>query len=343
MKKIPNLEWLPGIFFSILCMTGCTKDYSYEGSPGILPTEAKVATGILGGSPGACTPVILSGSFIKGVTLTSSNTLKLQVDVHSKGSYLISTNTVNGIHFSSSGNFSNSGVQDVIITGAGVPVNTGVFDFIVSWGSSSCNFSVSFTVQNLADYFPTTLHSNWGYSADNGTALDSLFNMVTSYAPGFTGNTYACITTDQFPSFNATDSAYYRKRDGDYYQYLNMSSYFLFDDAVYAEYIFLKDNVAEGTTWQTSVYSGTVAGFPGTVTGYINMTLSAKAIAVSVGGFNFPDVIKVHYEFHRSLPHGDPFAVEDRWFARGVGIIYDNVISTITSFQVNTIARYMVY
>ncbi|MEO6289250.1 MAG: hypothetical protein ABIO76_04990, partial [Ginsengibacter sp.] len=115
------------------------------------------------------------------------------------------------------------------------------------------------------------------------------------------------------------DSAYYRKPGGDYYQYLNYSNYIPFDQPVDGEFAFLKDNVAAGTTWQSPNVSGSISGLP--FSGFFKMTLLEKAVSVTIGTFNFPDVIKVKYEFFIT---GSAIALEtdQRWFARDVGEIY---------------------
>lgn len=51
------------------------------------------------------------------------------------------------------------------------------------------------------------------------------------------------------------------------------------------------------------------------------MTLLEKAVPVTIGTFNFPDVIKVKYEFFIT---GSPIPIEtdERWFAKNVGEIH---------------------
>lgn len=306
--------------------------------------NSSIASGTLGGAPGTCTAAIAKGIYAKGIPLTSSNSLLVGVSVRTPGTYSITTSTVNGVSFSGSGIFTTTGVQNILLNGTGTPTNSGNQNFLITWASSACDFSINFAgTTTVSDYFPATINSNWAYSADNGTALDSVLISVISYSPSFAGNNYSSFTNNQVPVLNAQDTSYFRKSGGDYFQYLNLSNIFLFDDPIYDEYIFLKDNVPENTTWQTPVFSGTAAGFPGQATGYIQMTIIAKAVAASVGSLNFPEVIKMHYEYYRSLPHGSPFAIEERWYARGVGLVYDNINSTITSFQINSIARYKIY
>src|SRR5450759_2704797 len=102
------------------------------------------AIGTLGASSGVCTPVSPSGTYTQGVTLTSTNTVQVQVTVTTPGTYTISTNTVNGVSFSKTGTFTATGVQTVILIGSGTPVSSGNQNFIVTFGSSTCNFTQNF-------------------------------------------------------------------------------------------------------------------------------------------------------------------------------------------------------
>src|SRR6185312_10442902 len=73
------------------------------------------SSGVLGDSAGNCKPVIIGGSYAKGISTTNSNTLQAQVTVTVPGSYTISTNTVNGVSFSRTGTFSVAGPQNVLL------------------------------------------------------------------------------------------------------------------------------------------------------------------------------------------------------------------------------------
>ena len=64
-------------------------------------------------------------------------------------------------------------------------------------------------------------------------------------------------------------------------------------------------------------------------TGFIDTTISAKAVPATIGTLIFSDVIKVTYQYF--LSPAIPVATEERWFARGVGLIYDNLNSPFIS------------
>jgi len=67
------------------------------------------------------------------------------------------------------------------------------------------------------------------------------------------------------------------------------------------------------------------------------MTILAKAVPITIGAFNFPDVIEVKYEYFIT---GDPVAVEtdERWFAKNVGEIHDSINdgTTTDNYDINS-------
>src|SRR5450631_2048568 len=196
-------------------------------------TFASPASGTLGGGGGSCTPFAIAGVYTQGVVLDASNTVQIQVDVTTVGNYTISTNTANGVLFSKTGTFTATGVQTILLTGSGTPVNAGPQNFTVTFGSSNCSFSLSFLagVAPSGDYFPLTLNSNWTYSSSAGSSLD-VHTAVINYSPTFNTNTYKTIAAYDIGSIDAFDSAYYRKPGGDYYQYALYSNTIPFDQDV---------------------------------------------------------------------------------------------------------------
>ncbi|HEV8079756.1 MAG TPA: hypothetical protein VGP43_03520 [Chitinophagaceae bacterium] len=301
------------------------------------------ATGTLGGSPGSCTTATQAGTYTQGTALTSANTVTVQVNVTTVGAYTISTNTVNGVSFSNTGTFTATGVQNVVLNGTGTPVNSGVQNFIITFGSSTCNFSITFAAGTPLppDYFPTTLNSNWTY-AIGSTPTDSILNKVIAYSPNFSGQTYSSITEDVYPLTGIpNDTLYYRKPGGDYYQYINVKDFFGFDNPgtpATGEFIFLKDNVAQGTTWNSPTFSGPFMNVTYTI--FIKMTLKEKAVTATVGSLPpFTDVIKVTYEY---FVNGVTTSyIEERWFQKGVGLInyFDNDVPPFSQ----KIARWQVF
>ncbi len=296
------------------------------------------AAGTLGGGGGSCTPFTLAGVYQQGVLLNASNTVQIQINVTTVGAYNITTNTNNGVTFSASGTFSATGLQTVTLTGSGTPASQGAQSFTVTFGGSSCTFNLTFLagVTPSGDYFPLSANSNWTYGLTGGTPSDSIHFAVLNYNPSFGGNLYNTIAVYNEPPTTPTDSLYYRKPGGDYYQYAIYSSIVPFDQQVSGEFIFLKDNVAIGTTWTSPDISGTIGGLPVTVS--IKMTLLDKG-PVTINTFNFPDVIKVKYEY---MVSGSVYETDQRWFAKNVGEVYEN-FNNGSSTQEYTIGSYMVF
>jgi hypothetical protein len=142
---------------------------------------------------------------------------------------------------------------------------------------------------------------------------------VINYSPIIGGKSYNTLQ-QTLPDNTISDSFYFRKPGGDYYQYINFSKYFGFDQYVGSEFIFLKDNVGVSETWNSPEINGTINGVP--ASGYAKMTLLAKGVQVtSITGFNFPDVIKVQYEFFVN-GISTPVLTQQRWFAKNAGEIY---------------------
>lgn len=133
------------VFFSLLMLftalffISCEKDYSCEGCAGIEFTRS--ATYSFSGGNNACTGAVVSGGYIAGTAVSSTNTAVLNVVVDSIGVYSIATERVNGILFSATGRFTATGPQTIILTAFGTPSAAGNFSFTA--GSSGCSFTVA--------------------------------------------------------------------------------------------------------------------------------------------------------------------------------------------------------
>ena len=292
------------------------------------------ASGNLGGAGNSCTPFAIGGNYTQGIVLNATNTIQIQVTVTVPGNYNITTANVNGVTFSASGNFASVGVQTVTLTGNGTPINPGPQSFAVSFGNSTCSFSLTFLpgAAPSNDYFPLSANSNWTYGLVGGVATDSIHTAIIGYAPTFGSNTYSTIADYNEPPTAAYDSSYYRKPgDGNYYQYAIYSKKLPFDQAVAGEYIFLKDNFPVGTTWLSPNITGTISGVA--ITANIKMTILDKG-PITIGTFNFPDVIKVKYEYFVT---GNTTSLEtdERWFAKNVGEIYQSGSDNTSVFIYN--------
>ena len=309
------------------------------------------AVGTLGASADSCTSVSRSGTFTQGITLTPSNTVTIQATITTPGTYLISTNTVNGVSFSKSGIFTTAGPQTVILTGTGIPANSGIQIFKVTFGTSTCNFPITFGAgipPPTGDYFPIAPGYFWAYGNADRDPLDSFLVTATSRTKNVGSIVYNVFSVDDIPPSGSPYELYYRKAAGDYFEYLN-TDFFGFDSGTNSpaniEYPFLKESVSVNGSWQSPSVTGKapINNVSTTITVYIKMTILAKAVSATSGVVNSIDVIKVKYEYYGTvapLP-AIVIATEERWFARGIGLIYNSNDFT-GSKEIYNVGRYKI-
>lgn len=117
----------------LVLLITCAKEYSYEGGP--------LAEFTIKGSPTTCTPVSITGAFIKGNRLDSSDFATVTADVTFAGKYYITTNSADGVSFSGFGTFSDTGTHVVFLKANGTPVDTGNFTITIP-GNNGCSFNL---------------------------------------------------------------------------------------------------------------------------------------------------------------------------------------------------------
>lgn len=93
------------------------------------------------GAPNSCTNVSRSGMYTAGIPLSSSNKVKIDVNVIVPGTYFITTAVINGFSFSGTGNFETMGFGTVLLQGSGTPITTGTFVFTPS--NNGCRFPIT--------------------------------------------------------------------------------------------------------------------------------------------------------------------------------------------------------
>ena len=289
---------------------------------------APTSAGVLGDSVGNCKPVTLNGSYTQGITLNAINTVQVQATVTVPGTYKIFTDPVNGVSFSGTGTFTSAGVKNVILNGSGTPAFGGNQTFTLHFGTSQCGFTINF--QNgttlLNDYYPFTPNNDWTYGDSN--PADSFLYKILPTPKVLSGNSYSVMGDYSInPQVFKDTIGYFRKVGNNYYNYVNLSKTANFDQQQYIEYIFLKDNMAAGSTWQSATATGTISGLPVSV--YVKFTILAKSVPVSIGSFNFPDVIKVKSETYLN---SFLYQTQESWFANRVGLIH---ISTTNGVNTN--------
>lgn len=135
MKKRP---FLVSLFAFILIFTACKKEKSFEGSS--TPSVGSLKSDITGD----CLPKTVAGTYEEGVELNGTdNFIEVQVSVTQGGSYLIASDTINGISFKATGVFTNSGLQMVKLKGSGTPFVNGISNFTIFYDTTACTVAVT--------------------------------------------------------------------------------------------------------------------------------------------------------------------------------------------------------
>jgi hypothetical protein len=280
----------------------------------------------LQGAPGACMIDTISGTYLSGQILDTSNKLNIEVNVTKAGSYSISTDTVNGYSFSSSGNFSTTGVQVVVLNGKGNPVNAGNDAFAVTAGSSSCTFSnnvLSAVAVTNPDHFPLTMSSYWDYND-----LYYSGNVITNIIIGPSqqnGKSYQTMERDISPGGPLI--LYYRRSGSDYFEYTTVDKYtgsVKYAKKIYDDLPFLKEGLVTGQQWSSNEYKDTASFGQVILLQYDFACLDANATVI-INGHAFVNVYKV--EMRPTIAavgnayHGTG-EVYTSYYAKGVGLIY---------------------
>ncbi|MDR2122069.1 MAG: hypothetical protein LBP34_02995 [Flavobacteriaceae bacterium] len=153
-----------------------------SGSSDVCKTQVEVKPNIASYSIN-CATVNVTGFYLKGSSLSSLNTILMNVSVSSAGSYYISTNTVNGVSFQASGVFASTGTQTVILTGTGIPtVNTNFSVDITSnsiAGNTSCSATIPITLPSMK-YAIIGDNSVYSWGADERLAA---LNSTANFGP----------------------------------------------------------------------------------------------------------------------------------------------------------------
>ncbi len=131
------------LFLAPMFLITCAKEYSYEGGP--------LAQYTIEGSPAECTPAILSGNYFAGVAVDKTNYLQVTVDVTLHGFYKISTIPVDGISFSASGNFTDTGKQVIKLACTGIPDSSGSFTVKIA-GNTGCYITLKINNKAPSSY-----------------------------------------------------------------------------------------------------------------------------------------------------------------------------------------------
>lgn len=150
----------------------------------------------LAGSPTSCTGAVVAGVYATTVPLTAANTVTINVNVTTIGSFNITT-TYQGMTFQKSGNFTVTGPQTVVLDGTGTPTTAGANVVPITAGSSSCSFTVNVVSPGAGTLggapnvcAPSTVNGTYYQGTVLGATntVDVQVNVTTAGAFGITTN-----------------------------------------------------------------------------------------------------------------------------------------------------------
>jgi hypothetical protein len=134
MKTYKSLLWF---FLVVFLVISCQKEKSFEKG-----NVATSAGSLKSGTTGDCLGSLLSGIYKKDTVLNSTNYVDVQVDVSQPGSYVVSSDTVNGFYFRATGTFTTTGLDTVRLQGVGTPATAGTNIFTITYDSTQCTIAV---------------------------------------------------------------------------------------------------------------------------------------------------------------------------------------------------------
>ena len=360
LKNVLFFTTLSFLFFS------CQKEVSFEfgkGSSGPAEWEFKEAGKLFKGTmdiasivPGAVKKLQLTGISVDGDTLTievlGSNIIK---GVYKTPTVLFSYTKKGTGKRLYANDF--AATDKFLLTITSIDTNaavSGTFNGevqdtanaikIITAGKFTAKFKASTTTPSTpgsGDYFPTTANSNWTYQ--RGTNPDDTSTVLrTGISQTFGGKSYSVFLND---GGIGIDTTRYRKAGGSYYEYISADQAvgLTFGNPVAVEYIFLKDNVAVGSNWET-VINNSVGGFPVAVK--IRTRIIEKVASATVGAQTYSDVIKSKTDILYTMA-GTNFTVgsTEGWYAKGKGLIkrIETDAITATPPDVYDVTRMQVY
>jgi hypothetical protein len=286
---------------------------------------------------GNCSVLSVNGTYTAGTAMNNSNTVTLNVNVATAGTYNITTTNGNNVTFSRTGTFTATGPQTVtLIASTTIPPAAGTFSFAPSAGTNTCAFDVIFggvvPPTNL-EYVPETVGTNWTDSLDGGASSDTTYNFVSSNTVSVGGNTYKKFYLVDFDhSTFIDDSTYHRSSLGKYYIYLYGT--LGLDNPINKQMMILDSTLSAGGTWSTNLGANsiTVGGIPIPISSLtVDAQILSKGTTEVVLGNTYTNVIKVLYKYYADAGGGPTeFAESEIWYAKGKGIIYDKEDDLLT-------------
>jgi hypothetical protein len=159
-------------FFCAALLAGsCQHEYSLENA------RTGIAMGTLKTVAGDCMPSGTHGSFRKGMAVDTANYIYVDVNVSITGTYLLTSDTVNGLSFKAEGAFETTGIHTVRLEAAGTPFTNGTVPYPVHYGTQRCIVNVF-----SSDPASTVSGYTWGGAGSNCTGAVLSGNYIAGTA-----------------------------------------------------------------------------------------------------------------------------------------------------------------
>jgi hypothetical protein len=158
-------------FCAALLAGSCQHEYSLENA------RTGIARGTLKTVAGDCMPSGSHGSFRKGMPVDSTNYIYVDINVSTTGTYLLTSDTVNGLSFKAEGTFETTGIHTVRLEAGGTPFTNGTVPYPVHYGTQRCIVNVF-----SADPASTASGYSWGGAGSNCTGAILSGNYIAGTA-----------------------------------------------------------------------------------------------------------------------------------------------------------------
>jgi hypothetical protein len=161
------------LFIATTCalFNSCQKEVSFENSD--TPSVGLLQSDI----SGVCAPMTVNGIYEAGTVLVAAdNYIDVEVDVATLGSYTIYSDTLNGVYFRATGNFTAIGLNTIRLPGTGTPNADGTFTYTITYGLSECTVDVAVLPDGGA------IPAEFELDGDPGTCLG--YNLLGAYTTG---------------------------------------------------------------------------------------------------------------------------------------------------------------
>ncbi len=343
-----------------LILTACSKEISLEGT-GLGGTAA----GTLQDSLGNCKNMVVKGRYLVDTLLRDSNYILVEVNFTTQGKYKISTVEENGMIFLDSGFAFSLGKIAVKLKGKGKPILPGTTNFIVNFGNSNCNFSITTTTpENNGGSTASFLCVKAGgyidyavtppFSGPNGIIDHFRATIVagtTSFSYKNQLNDYTEYSTD------LNDKVYTRKdNQGKYYQYGTPEfEYFYFYDSIVQDsrmdFLYLDESKAVNDSWETDTlrvgidFDGPSGANPMIYgAAKLKLTILKKDEVASYFGALYNNIVRVKRELLFKRDNGNAYTILPYYavisYAKGIGMVDQQIFESNTAaapFQTITI------